>query len=129
MTLDRRRVLMLGTVSLAALVGAGAGGVTSCSTTTNWIKTITDFIAAVQQGVVDGIKKACNTVTAFVPTLDTIMAVAAKVLSVAVTDANLADAVKNIQQIVDNIVAAGCPTPAPAPSPTAKLGDIAIRFY
>jgi hypothetical protein len=125
MNISRRNMLMGSAAVVSPVVLA------ACSQqNVDVIKTVTDFINAVQQGVSDAIKTACNTATAYIVIPDTILAIAAQILqTTAIVSGNLADAVKNLQQIIDAIVAAGCPTPAPAPSPTGAFKGVPVRFY
>ena len=109
------------------LVGAAALTVASCSGNVDVITTVEQLIQKVQAGVV----AACAAVGKFVPTVDTVIAVVSGFLNSTLVAANVADALKFVQQAIDAI-AAQCPQqPSPSPSLKASVNgkDVPIVFY
>jgi len=128
MQTTRRNTLLLGTA--AAIVGAGIGGTASCSTNiATAVTDITGLIQRVQAGVVAGLKLACNTINAFVPTANTVLAVVETLMGTSLVLANLATGIAQIQAAINAIVAVGCPpppAPAPTPAPAARAPMSAV---
>jgi len=122
-SLDRRRIMMLGTVSFAALVGAGVGGTTSCSSVdvNAAITTVLQFIQGVQKKVTDG----CQALGKLVPTVDFIVETAAQVIGTALNNDSLPKAVADIDKVVAAIIAQ-C---SAQPSPTPQAGAAGGKFY
>ena len=127
--MDATRRKLLATAGVAALLGGGMSGLSKC-TSTDWVKSVADFVQLIQQKVSDAIKTACSTAQAWIVVPDTILAIAAKVLNVtSIVTGNLGEALAAAQKVVDAIVAAGCPAPAAAPVLGAAFQGTPVVFF
>ena len=92
--------------------------VASCGTNVvDVIKTVADFYQKIQ----DTVASVCATVQHNVPTIDFIMELAQQILGATLTQANLAQAVANIQKFIDAAAAQCQAPPAPTASGTKKF--------
>jgi hypothetical protein len=110
-------------LALTAVAGGAAAGVVACSP--QQVADIEKQVAAFINDIQGKVKAACAAAGALVPTANSVMAIIQAVAgstNPAVVTATM------IENVIAEIVAAGCPPPGAVSSPTTVRG-VKVEFY